>query len=189
MNKAAALAVWRHPLPRGVQGRCIGHTDLRVDPRKTKRLAHRIRRWARLQGAARVVVTSGLERAASVGRMLASWGWRHHVDARLNEMNFGHWDGLAWSLIGAQAVDAWCRDFAAHRPGGGESLADLMARCKAFLAEPPQAAVCIVGHAGWISCARWLEAGETALPSAAQWPASVRYGGLVLLRGGLPPRE
>ena len=182
MKEAAAFAVWRHPLPQGVQGRCIGHTDVRVDQRKAKRLAHRMRRWARQHGAARAVITSGLERAACVGRMLARWGWRHRIDTRLNEMNFGDWDGLAWSLIGAGPVDAWCCDFAAHRPGAGESVAALLARCAAFLAEPPpDAAVCVVGHAGWISAAHWLQGGEVRAPSAAEWPAAVRYASLALL--------
>ena len=191
MKEAAGFAVWRHPQPRGVQGRCIGHTDVRVDRRKAKRLAHRIRRWARQHGAGRVVITSSLERSVCVGRMLARWGWRHHIDTRLNEMNFGHWDGLAWSLIGAGPVDAWCCDFAAHRPGGGESVAELLARCAAFLAEPRASAnantsatgpLCVVGHAGWISAAAWLQGRQAAAPLAAEWPAAVRYTSLVLLR-------
>ena len=184
MKEVEAFAVWRHPQPRGVQGRCIGHTDVRVDRRKAKRLAHHIRRWARQHGARRVVITSSLERAVCVGRMLARWGWRHHIDTRLNEMNFGHWDGLAWSQIGAEPVDAWCRDFAAHRPGGGESVAELLARCAAFLAEPRASAsapLCVVGHAGWISAAAWLKGKPAAAPSAAEWPAAVRYASLVLL--------
>ena len=41
------LSVWRHPQPVGAAGRCIGHTDLPVDARKAKRLAHRIRQAAR----------------------------------------------------------------------------------------------------------------------------------------------
>ena len=45
--RAADLWCWRHPPARGASGRCIGRTDLRVDPRKAKRLAHRIRRNAR----------------------------------------------------------------------------------------------------------------------------------------------
>ena len=37
---------WRHPRPRGVAGRCIGRTDVAVDPRKARRLARRIHREA-----------------------------------------------------------------------------------------------------------------------------------------------
>ena len=183
VDNTAVFAVWRHPPPRGVQGHCIGRTDVRVDRRKAKRLAHHIRRWARQHGAPHVVFTSSLQRAANVGRVLAGWGWQHHIDARLNELDFGQWDGLAWDHIGADPVDTWCRDFAAHRPGGGESVAELLARCATFLAGlRPNAPCCIVGHAGWISAAQWLQAADGGrLPSAAEWPAAVRCASLVLL--------
>jgi alpha-ribazole phosphatase len=185
MNVAPGFVVWRHPQPRGVQGRCIGHTDVLVDRRKAKRLAHQIRHWARRHGAARVVLTSPLQRAASVGRVLAGWGWLHRIDARLSEMDFGQWDGLHWNLVGASALDTWCADFAAHRPGGAESVAELLARCAAFLAEPQaDAPVCVVGHAGWISAAQWLQSAGTQTPTATQWPAAVRYASRVMLGGG-----
>jgi alpha-ribazole phosphatase len=173
----ASLHVWRHPKPRDVAGCCIGHTNVRVEARKVKRLAHRIRRTARQQGLARVVWTSALQRCFLVGRCLARWGWEHHVDARLSEMNFGAWDGLSWSDISKEAVDAWCADFAAHAPGGGESVSQVLVRCRAVVAEFSQQreTVCVVGHAGWISALNWLMSHGDALPSAAQWPASVAY--------------
>lgn len=190
-SDAPVFAVWRHPPPRDVQGRCIGRTDVPLDRRKAKRLAHRIRRWARQHGAVHVVLTSNLQRAASVGRILAGWGWQHRIDSRLNEMNFGRWDGLPWDRIGADAVDIWCNGFATHKPGGGESVAELLARCAAFLgAPPPSAPCCIVGHAGWISAMLWLQRAGTEAPSATEWPAAVRYASLVLLgRAALSPRR
>lgn len=183
MDAAAALAVWRHPKPHDVQGRCIGRTDVRVDRRKAKRLAHRIRRWARQHGAAHVVLTSNLQRAASVGRFLAGWGWHHHVEPRLNEMDFGGWDGLRWDAIGADAVQAWCQAFAEHAPGGGESVSQLLVRCRSLLTELHAAASppCVVGHAGWISAAQWLQGGHARTPGAAEWPAAVKYSARVLL--------
>ena len=183
MNSTAALAVWRHPRPEHVQGRCIGRTDVRVDRRKAKRLAHRIRRWARKQRAARVVFTSSLQRAVSVGRFLAGWGWQHHIDARLNEMDFGDWDGLPWDSIGANAVGAWCEAFAEHAPGGGESVSELQSRCGSSLAELHAAASppCVVGHAGWISAALWLQGGDSRPVGAAEWPRAISYSSRVLL--------
>jgi len=93
------LWFWRHPRAEGAEGRCIGVTDLPVDRRRAKRLAHRIRRVARRERLPRVIHTSDLQRAAAVGRWLRRWGWRHVVDARLREMDFGDWDGLHWSMI------------------------------------------------------------------------------------------
>ena len=80
---ASVLLAWRHPKARGAAGRCIGQTDLAVDPRKAKRLAHRIRTLARRERLPRVVTVSALRRARDVGRWLARWGWRVQVDARV----------------------------------------------------------------------------------------------------------
>ena len=173
-------AVWRHPPPRNVAGRCVGRTDVAVDQRKAKRLAHRVRQWARRHHAPQVVITSPLRRAADVGRWLARWGWDHRVDACLSELDFGAWDGRPWREIGAAPVDAWCADFTRHAPGGGEPVACLLQRCDAFLRETPSGIV--IAHAGWISAALWLSEHDGQEPSAAQWPAAVRYASLTVLR-------
>ena len=176
------LSVWRHPKPLDAAGRCIGRTDVPVDRRKAKRLAHRVRQWARRHGAPHVVVTSPLQRAACVGRWLARWGWQHRIDARLSELDFGAWDGQAWNAIGAEAVDAWCADFAHHAPGGGEAVDALLRRCGSFLAaQAASDARCVVAHAGWISAAQWL-AHQRGAPTAATWPASVGYASRVEVR-------
>jgi hypothetical protein len=66
-----AVLAWRHPRPMGAEGRCIGgRTDLAVDARKAKRLAHRIRAVVRREGLVREVVCSPLERCRAVGRCL-----------------------------------------------------------------------------------------------------------------------
>ena len=173
------LSVWRHARPPGVEGRCIGRTEVPVDHRKSKRLAHRIRAWARRHGAPRLVITSPLRRCADVGRWLARWGWQHRLDARLLELDFGEWDGCGWAAIPLAQIDAWCADFAQHRPGGGEPVAALLERCAAFVKDAPGA--CIVGHAGWISAALWLERSDGALPGSATWPRASGYGARVEL--------
>jgi alpha-ribazole phosphatase len=178
-----ALTLWRHPMPRGIEGLCVGQLDVPVDRRKSKRLAHRIRAWTRRHRAPRVVLTSPLSRSADVGRWLSRWGWRHEIDARLLELDFGAWQGRAWQAIGREQIDAWCGDFAAHRPGGGESTAALLARCSSFLADARNAsAVCVVGHAGWISAAIWLQQASDRPLDASSWPAAVRYGVMVELK-------
>jgi alpha-ribazole phosphatase len=182
------LSVWRHPQPAGVQGRCIGHTDVPVDRRKSKRLAHRMRAWARRERAPKIVTTSPLRRGSDVGRWLASWGWSHRVDARLAELDFGDWDGQRWEQIGAAAVDAWCADFVNHRPGDGEPVAALLERCAAFIADQhDHASACVVGHAGWISAALWQQRRGSEQPRAETWPSAVKYGERVCLMSGATP--
>jgi len=177
-----SLHVWRHPKPVGALGLCIGRADLPVDRRKAKRLAHRVRAHARRHALARHIVTSRLRRSAAVGEVLAQWGWRHTVDARLDEFDFGAWDGRPWAEVAPDELDAWGRDFAAYRAGAGESVSALLERCAAFVAEGSTfGGRCVIGHAGWISAACWLQANGGEMPQASTWPAAVAYGQRVTL--------
>ena len=174
---------WRHPPALGVAGRCIGRTDVPVDPRRAKRLAHRIRRHARREGLPRLIVTSPQRRCADVGRWLAAWGWCHRIDERLAELDFGDWEGRSWQAIGATPIGAWCADFVDSAPGDGESLRALIARCRAFIDDDAATptSCCIVGHAGWINAARWLAGQSAQPPTAADWPAAPAHASLTML--------
>jgi alpha-ribazole phosphatase len=178
---AQTVWVWRHPPAQGASGRCIGRTDLRVDPRRAKRLAHRVRQLARRQQLARCVITSPLRRSAAVGRWLRRWGWRHRIDAALLETDFGTWDGHCWAHIERAEIDAWCADLLLHRPGGGECLAQLLQRVAAWSAPP---GACVVGHAGWMLARRWLASGLPPPRQAADWPAAPRHNECWLLPSG-----
>jgi len=186
---AAAPAVvyaWRHPRPIGAEGRCIGaRTDLPVDPRKAKRLAHRIRRQVRMKGLPRAVATSPLRRCRDVARWLRRFGFRCTVDARLIEFDFGAWDGRRWDEIARAEIDAWTAELDTHRPGGtGECVRELRARVADVL-RAPRAAV-LITHGGWLSAALWLgQRGEATEADAARWPTPPAVGKMrVLLRCG-----
>ncbi|KQV49379.1 hypothetical protein ASC95_17405 [Pelomonas sp. Root1217] len=162
------FTIWRHPRPVGAEGRCIGNrTDLPINPRKAKRLAHRIRAHARRHGLPREVVTSPLARAASVGRWLKRWGFLWRVDPSLAEMDFGRWDGQLWSAISAVEFERWTRDFCGFEFDGGESLNALLLRAAAW--QPPCALA--VGHGGWINA--WAWRGDP--PTPAGWPKALAY--------------
>ena len=180
---APVIHVWRHPRPVAAAGRCIGRTDLLVDPRKAKRLAHRIRCHARRHGLPREVHTSPLRRGADVGRWLARWGWVHHIDAALTEMDFGAWEGQRWDAIGEPAISVWCDELANHRGHGGESVSDLFSRCAGWLAHVAGGpARCVVGHAGWINAALKHSQGSGPPLVASDWPAAPGYGERLELR-------
>jgi alpha-ribazole phosphatase len=168
------LWVWRHPRALGTAGRCIGHIDVPVDPRRAKRLAHRVRAQARRLGLPRVVLTSPLQRCHAVGCWLRRWGWSHRMDPALIEADFGAWDGRRWADIAQADVDAWCADFLHHAPGGGESLHTFIQRVQAWQA--PETPVCIVGHAGWMLARRLLTTGQAWPVRADQWPAPPAHG-------------
>lgn len=167
---------WRHPRPTGHAGRCIGRTDLGVDPRKARRLARRIHRHALRQGLPRLVCTSSLKRCRAVARHLRCLGWRHVTDDALLEADFGSWDGQAWAQIAREEVDAWVTDFLHHRPGGGESLQQVLRR--AALWQPPEPGASVVGHAGWMLARRWLQTHGPGQPptQASQWPRPPAHG-------------
>ncbi|MFG6417146.1 histidine phosphatase family protein [Roseateles sp. DC23W] len=165
-----AFTIWRHPQPQGAEGRCIGgRTDLPVDARKAKRLAHRIRAHARRNGLPREVVTSPLRRAADVGRWLKRWGFVWRVDAALRELDFGAWDGKSWHDIPHAEFDRWMAGFDGFDFDGGESLVALL--CRAAVWQPLCALA--VGHGGWITARAW-QGSQT--PTPATWPAPLRYG-------------
>jgi alpha-ribazole phosphatase len=176
------LWCWRHPKAVGQGGagpaRCIGRTDLAVDPRKARRLAGRIRAAARRHGLPRRVWVSPLERCRAVGEVLQCWGFELKVDARLVELDFGRWDGQPWSEIPAAEVDAWAADLLHHAPGGGESLAQLAERVQSVVheatAEPRQPRL-VVSHGGWINALLHLPPGIQTLP-AHLWPPAPAHG-------------
>jgi alpha-ribazole phosphatase len=176
----ATLWLWRHPRVAGAAGRCIGRTDLRVDPRRSKRLAHRIRAVARRHGLPRQVFTSPLARCRAVGAWLARWGWQHVLDDRLLELDFGSWDGRDWSSIGEAEITPWSADLLHHRPGAGEPLAHLLGRVQAFCREAPAQAL-VITHAGWMQALLLQQAtlGPIDRVDAARWSAPPAHGRLL----------
>jgi alpha-ribazole phosphatase len=187
------LWCWRHPRPIDGHGRCIGSTDVRVDPRKVRRLASRIHARAHRHGLPRQVWVSPLTRARAVGRALRALGYTVHVDARLAELDFGLWEGKRWVDIARRDIEHWAEDLWQRRPGNGENVAALCARMRAFVADAAadtgaeagahdtHARRIVVSHAGWINALR-IDSLGLAAPglAAAQWPASVGFGALLV---------
>lgn len=91
------------------------------------------------------------ETAQSVGREL---GLRPVADQRLNEINFGKWEGAYYHRLpqkaGAQ-FRQW-REGKLKKPPGGESISSLARRVGQFLKEilnnHPEEAVAVVSHGG-----------------------------------------
>lgn len=186
---ADTLWLWRHPRPRGAEGRCIGRTDLPLDPRRARRLAREILHTARRNGLPGRVYTSPLQRCRAVGRALARLGFEHRIDPRLQEHDFGRWDGRPWAGLAAADFAAWDADFEGHAPGGGETVAALRRRVQDFVQSLPPGPSLIVGHAGWINALRLVGHGPL---QAADWPRPPAYGQRLVIpnpcrsRPGLP---
>lgn len=169
--------IWRHPKPIGAQGICLGQSDLPVDNRKIKRLANKIQRYVNRHQLPKVIWVSPLQRSLKVGQLLAQRGFECHVDASLAEMNFGAWDGNAWSQIPHEQIQSWCDNFAHFAPEGGESLAQLFTRVQHWLQAQKlnDTPTLIVGHAGWINVARIIANDQPMPDNAMHWPMPVAY--------------
>ncbi|GAB3431218.1 hypothetical protein GCM10027395_20570 [Giesbergeria sinuosa] len=170
------LWIARHAQPLVAPGHCYGVLDMPADTQATaqaaQRLAHalpiRLRVWH-----------SPLQRCAQLADALQMWRPDLHSqpDARLQEMDFGAWEGRAWEHIARADIDLWVASFATHRPGGGEHLQGMLMRVAAALqqahrtARQEQSDILWLTHAGVARCVQWLlQAPAHTLPNADQWP-------------------
>jgi alpha-ribazole phosphatase len=122
--------------------------------------------WAQLRAklpapalCAEVVYSSPLRRCLQLARLASE---RVICDARLVELDFGRWEGLAWEAIPAEELRAWSGNYYHSAAGGGESYGQLFARTGTFFTELVKngpATALIITHGGVIRAllARLLE--------------------------------
>ena len=166
----------RHAPPLAAQGLCYGRLNLPADAQATRDSARA------LEGVLpqRVLAWhSPLQRCEQLAQALQALrpDLASTPDVRLQELDFGRWEGLAWSALPRADIDAWTTDFAQHRPGDGENLATMVQRVEAALHDARQQAlqmqcdVLWISHAGVASCVQWLlQHPAGPLPQAHEWP-------------------
>ena len=129
-----SLWVVRHAQPLIAPGICYGALDVPADPAATQSAAQAL---AQVLPHGAVLLTSVLQRCELLAQAIC--GLRpdlvHKPEPRLVEMNFGVYEGVPWADISKDALDAWTADFANHRFGGKESVAEFMARVTAVWEE------------------------------------------------------
>jgi alpha-ribazole phosphatase len=179
------LMLLRHaPVAGLAPGVCYGALDVPADEAATEAAAQAI---APQLPPSTPVWTSSRQRTRALGAAIARL--RPDLppplaDPRLDEMDFGAWEGRPWSTVSAGAFDAWMADFAHHRVGGGESVAQLLERVAQALAalaadlrpqapgEDRAAHALWITHAGVIRAVHYLLANGRRMPlHAADWPA------------------
>ncbi|MEP1143241.1 MAG: alpha-ribazole phosphatase [Henriciella sp.] len=169
-----ALILLRHTTPKIDPGICYGQTDLEVASTFKVEAATALKALPPF----RKIVSSPLIRCRKLADFFAQYlSLNVEEDSRLMEMDFGAWEGQAWSAIPRAEIDAWAADFLHARPHGGESVAMLRARCLAALHDRRETdgSELIVTHAGVIRavCAR----GE----GAEEFNMKIEFGGFVSL--------
>lgn len=176
------LLLVRHAKPLVPPGTCYGASDIPADARHTAQVA---RALARRLPAGAHVFCSPLQRCAALAAAVAALrpDMRVQVDGRLREMDFGAWEGRPWQEIARAEIETWTGDFASHRPGGGESVASLLARVALALEESRGLATATgrapvwITHAGVMRAAMLLAKGSASPLGPDRWPQRVlRFG-------------
>ncbi len=177
-----------------VQGRLQGQHDSDLTERGRAQAAHcgsilrDLLARDRLDPAGLDYVASPLGRARVTMELVrAALGLNatdYRTDARLAELSFGRWEGLAYPELQATAQDVLAvreRDKWNFAPPGGESYADLLARVRAWHATLTRDSVA-VAHGG---TARALVALYGIAPPEAAATANVGQGVVyVFVAGG-----
>lgn len=137
------LHLIRHPRPDVAAGICYGQTDVGL----AEPVAAIATRLQALLPPAFALHASPLARA----RLLAEALGTPTLDARLMEIHFGAWEGLAYDDIGS-ALDDWVSDPLGFRAPGGESPREMADRVLAWLeevlADNDAPALVVVAHGG-----------------------------------------
>jgi alpha-ribazole phosphatase len=175
----------RHPPP-VTQGICAGRIDFPVlDPRRFLQ-ALIVHPELTSIGA---VFSSPAARCLDLARMMAE-----HLavplvmDARLQELDFGDWEGRPWNEIETEDHERfrdWADDWHKTAPPNGESVADLERRIGQFAIELKQDRALIITHAGPIRALRvlgqsisWQEAMSESVPHATPYAITLELPGV-----------
>lgn len=167
------MTLWmvRHAQPLVEAGICYGQLDMQADAQATQRCAQAL---AKILPIGITVVTSTLQRCEQLSHTLHTGRADLTIkkDARLQEMNFGHWEGQPWASIDRAELAAWTADFANYRPGGnGESVTSFMARVASAFDDLAQGRDTVwVTHAGVIRAGGLIHQGLRLITRADQWP-------------------
>ena len=116
-------------------------------------------------------------------RRLAHWLANDPTeDARLQELDFGEWEGQAWSAIPQTELNPWMEDFVNVACPSGESYRGLADRLDSFwqeLMRQELATVVVVTHAGPI---RAMLSAVLELPLEHSFRLAIDYGSVSLIR-------
>ena len=132
----------RHPAPDIAPGICYGRLDVDLSPAGLAAIEP-MRTALAASGIGRVV-TSPARRCLRLARALSP---EPIVDDRLQELDFGAWEGLDWNRVPRDLLDAWAADPVGFAPPGGETGGALIARVRLACAALREDCI-VVTHGG-----------------------------------------
>lgn len=136
-------------------GRCIGMTDVPLAASGRRAMEQLAAAWPYPAPAA--LVSSSRKRAhAALSPFARRFGRLPMVDPRLDEQDFGEWDGQFWATLHSrepETTQRWLSDWVNHAPPGGESFAMLARRTGDWLdqlmqSQDDDALILVSAHAG-----------------------------------------
>ena len=167
------MKLWlvRHAQPLIGPGICYGRHPVAADADATAQCAQAL---ARLLPEGTRVASSPLQRCEQLSLFLQRFrpDLTYETDSRLQEMDFGQWEGRAWQDIAPAELQAWTDDFANYPVGrDGERVSQVMARvASAFDELQGPADTLWITHAGVMRAAHLLARGVRQVARADQWP-------------------
>ncbi|MGY3439601.1 MULTISPECIES: alpha-ribazole phosphatase family protein [unclassified Marinovum] len=166
------ITLLRHTMPAVTPGTCYGRTDLGLSDTFHTEAQTALATLPVFD----VLISSPLQRCQSLaGHIAQATGTALQIAPLWTEMDFGNWEGTAWSDINRTALDAWAADILHYNGHGGETVAQMRTRVATALADLPDARCLIVTHMGCIKAARHL----TGDPHA--WEYSQPFGSHTVL--------
>jgi alpha-ribazole phosphatase len=177
-------ALIRHTRIAAPAGVCYGRSDVPLAatfPEDARAVRERLP-WIPAE-----VWTSPAQRCRALAEQLGAAQVR--IDPRLQELDFGEWEGRRWNEFHGPASVAWARDPWNERPPAGETAAELWARVQAFRAELLARGadrIALVTHAGVIRAWRGLTTGRSL---REVWAEPVAFGGIEVASFAGNPRS
>jgi alpha-ribazole phosphatase len=168
------IGVIRHPKLQIGSGICYGHLEVAVDPLHLEEVAIHL---SAVIPSNQPIYCSCLQRAKKLAVRLQTLrpDLIPAYDERLNEFNFGQWEGVPWDDIPRDAIDSWVNDFSKHRFGGKESTQEMISRVKDLLSDlKGHGEFSLITHAGVYRAIQFIKSNHwEAIVHADQWPRDV----------------
>jgi alpha-ribazole phosphatase len=169
-----ALILLRHTTPRVSPGTCYGQTDLDVAETFEREAEAAVAALPRIDK----IISSPLIRCHKLAQFVSDQvGLPVAIEPQLQEMDFGTWEGIPWSVIKRSEIDDWANDFLHARPHGGETVSELRTRARLALEAhyDPDASTLFVTHAGVVRAL--LSTGD----AAANFNTQIDFGGFLTM--------
>lgn len=167
------MKIWvvRHPRPLVASGVCYGQLDVEIDRSALDSLA---RTLSNHLPKSVPIYCSSLIRSYALAKAIQVFRPDTTIqsDYRLNEFNFGIWEGVLWRDIPKAEIDAWVQSFPSHYFGGEECVQGFIQRIKSMLLELGGIdEMILITHAGVIRALHFLiKNDQREAIDANDWP-------------------